>query len=201
MVSGTVLAGIFGFLGTLFLGFLYTTLWTWRHSASLGGEDEERVVELESHHKSQVDEELKEIFIEIDDFLDDPDDIPPDMKKGDHVANVIHRQIGSDDIEPIVTKLEDVDKPETLFDNVRDAYRSASRDFMWGGFATLGLSGSLALAIISSNSPFESMWPFLYFLLVILILNKGYNGVKRFLRAQSEKDEFEALWREYKRID
>lgn len=201
MVKPTILAGLFGFLGTLFLGFLYTTLWTWRHSASLGGEDEERVVELENHMKSRLDEELKSLFIQIDGRLDDPENLPPDLDRADDVTNVINQEIGRDDIKPVVEELNQVDTPEELFDEHRESYRTASRDFMWGGFTTLALSGLMAVATIWTGNAFDSFYPFLYLVLAIGILSKGYDGVQNFLEAQSVKDEFEKTWREYKRLD
>ncbi|WP_256545440.1 hypothetical protein [Halobellus inordinatus] len=202
MVGATIIAGMFGFLGTLFLGFLYTTLWTWRHSASLGGDDEERVVELESHQKSKLDDELTKLFINIDGRLDSRDDLPPDINERDHIANVINREIGEEDIRPVVDELDSVDQPVSIFDDHRNAYRTASRDFMWGGLATLALAGSMAVVTVWNGDPFsDSIASFFYFLLILGVVSKGYDGVQNFLKAQSLKDEFEDLWRKYKRID
>lgn len=201
MVQASIIAGVFGFLGTLFLGFLYVTLWTWRHSASLGGDDEERVVELESHRQSLVDDELTRLYTEIEELSDDPEQLPEDMSKRDHVANIIHREIGKKDIEPIVEQLDQVDRPEENFDEHKQAYRLASKEFLYGGVATLALGASMAGVTIYQGGPFGNSGEPIYLLLIAGIVNFGYTGAKNFLQAQSLKDEFEEMWREYKRID
>lgn len=201
MVSTSVLAALITFLGTLFLGQLYVTLWTWRHAASLGGTDEERVVELESYQRTALDEEITTLFTQIDEKVDDGGDLPPDVTKRDHVAEVINRAIGEDDIEPVVDELDSVDKPANLYDKHKSAYESATEKFLYGSVLTLTLGAAIALATIYGQSPFSGIYPAGYLVLSIFIVQNGYNGIQKFLTAQSIKDEFESMWREYKRVD
>ncbi|WP_152663314.1 hypothetical protein [Halorubrum saccharovorum] len=200
-VSASVLAAIITLLGTLFLGQLYVTLWTWRHTASLGGDDEERVVELQSYQRSVLDEEITQLFIKIDKKVDSGGDLPRDMRKKDHVANVINREIGEDDIEPVVNELDSVDVPDSLFDEHKESYKSASWNFLVGALLTLGLSGAIAAATVYEGEPFSGVYPFIYFLFAVGIFQSGYDGINNFREAQNLKDEFESIWREYKRVD
>lgn len=201
MVSETILAGILGLVGTVFTGLVVAGLWIWRHTTSIGVEDQDRINELENEERSEFSNELTELYLDIDRHIEQTDPSSDDMSKEEHVINTIELHISEDDLESVVAALNEIGTVRSIYEDHEDAFQDSYRWCWWAAVAVLALGLAFAAVYISETDLFSTGPVILYLTLGINALRFGYYAYSEFRTANKMKNEFEERWREYKRPD
>lgn len=197
MVSGSILAGLFGLIGTIFVGFLTAGLWVWRHKTNLNPEDPERITELEDEQISTFEADLAELYLDIEDYVEEQDP-PDDMPKSELVMNVIRRDVDREDIEKVVDELEKIGDRRELYESHEQAYVDCYSCLFRAAASNFCLGLVLALAVILQSNPFTGAALVGYTIFIGLMVDSGNRAHNYFNEANSKKEEFERKWRDYK---
>lgn len=200
MVTPEIPTGLLTFVGTIFSGLVILTLWVWRHTTSLDGEDEERIRELENNQESSYKAELAELYIEIESLIEE-DDYPAEMTQDERVVNAIEQEVNEEDLGSIVEKLDEMGTAEDLWDNHREDYKGAYKKFGTSAILVFILSLVILGWSITQEHTFSTSSGVVYLVLGFFSLNYGWDGIGYFNDAREHKEEFEERWREYKRIE
>lgn len=188
-------------LATIFSGIILLTLWIWRHTTSLDDQDEERIRELENNQESAYKAELADLYLSIENYIEESRPRPDDMGRDEHIVNVLERKIEESDLDSVVKELDDIGSAEELWDSHRRCYKESYRYFGRAAASILVLIATLVIVGLFRSDPFKAVFMMPYALISFLFLSFSWDGVKLFKRARRKKEMFEDRWREYKRLE
>lgn len=195
------ITGVFTLLGTVFTGLVVLTLWIWRHTTSLDGEDEDRIRELENDQESSYKAELADLYLNIEQYINNSNQKSADMNRDEYVVNVIERKIEEDDMSSVVSELEDIGTSEELWDSHQEFYKKSYVSF--GKAATIIFTFIIVFVIFvgTLSNPFSEIAIIVYVIILFISANYMWEGISYFMQARNKKELFEDSWREYKRVN
>ncbi len=200
MVSGSVLGGIIGFIGTAFTGFVLAGLWVWRHRTNLDTNDHDRISELKDEQRSQFDSKLADLFLTIDEAVDDSTP-PEEMERSEIVVNAVRRGVNEDDVQDVVDALEEIGDRQDLYEQHEDYLVDCYQSLFKAGGGMFFLGVAFVFTVATQADPFSGPSIVIYTAIFGFILSQAANSYRDFRDANNCKDEFEKAWREYKSPD
>lgn len=200
MVQTSVLQAIIIGIATISVGFFTVSTRIWMHTENLSDrEDDERIQELQDYRKSELSSEVKNLYINIEEYLDDnpyDEGSPNDYEQ--HLVNIIDNEIDPDELNAIVEMSENINEASNLYERHESEYRTTYRYFAAAGAALLGLNGVVVSALIQGTQPFQGLAGTAQAILLFITILAGYRGGSHFTRARNIKEEFDNMWREYR---
>lgn len=201
MASPTLIAGILGLLGTFGAAFIIAGLWIWRHTTSLGGEVQDRINEIENNQQSKFSAELADLYLSIEKKLEMSDSIPEDMKRDEHIVNIIYREVEEDDLDSIVEELDKIGDTRELWNRHKFSYNNAWKHCFSAAITLFATAAILTLATAADSDPFNGGFIIIYFLAFVYFFDRTQNAYTEFNQANKLHDHFEEKWEEYKLAD
>lgn len=197
MVSGSILGGVVGFIGTVFIGYITAGLWIWRHRTNLDSEDHDRIAELENDQKSTFQSELADLYLTIEEAVEESD--PPDeMPRNEVIVNAVSRRVDEADVEEIAEELEQIGQRREVYEDHESAFRQCYIHLFKASAADFGLGISLILSISLQSDPFAGGVLVVYGLLLYIMIDQSSRAFSDFQNANHLKESFDEHWRDYK---
>lgn len=200
MVSTSVLQAIILGIGTIAVGLLTAGFRVWKHVESLNGDDDEnRIEELQDERRSDVSDEVKTLFIDIEEYLDEN----PHSKNGerdydDHVVTVIDNHVDPDELNSLVEKAENINRPAELYNRHKNAYGSCYGYLFRSSVSAIGLNVIIASALIFGEAPFGGVYLILESLFAVASAIYAYESRDEFRYARNIKKKFDEEWENYR---
>lgn len=188
-VSYTTVLGTAGTIGTT---LTIITLWIWRRTTKLDGNEEERLKELSEREVREVSEELSRLFVEIE------GELGRYRARGEKVQSIIARKLREGRAEELVQSHETIGQSLNLYNGHKAEYENAYGYF---GYAAMLIALDVFLLLVAplDRVPFgEQRFQFWAVIPALGAIPLVVFGIRSLREARRLKKRFNERWRTHR---